>query len=93
MGVQVTMRDFRDSTDLMHDAGGLRRRLAEDGYVFLKGLIDRDLLACRFADGATTQSASEHVGRSVEAVYKALAKIRQALFDCVQRTLARETRP
>jgi RNA polymerase sigma-70 factor, ECF subfamily len=54
---------------------------------------DRDLLTCRFADGATTQSTSEHVGRSVEAVYKALAKIRQALFDCVQRTLTREERP
>ncbi|WP_439627827.1 sigma-70 family RNA polymerase sigma factor [Gemmata sp.] len=50
----------------------------------------RDLLARRFADGATTQSTSEQVGRSVEAVYKSLAKIRQTLFDCVQQTLARE---
>ncbi len=53
---------------------------------------DRDLLARRFADGATTQSTSDQVGRSVEAVYKALAKIRQTLFDCVQRTLDREAR-
>jgi RNA polymerase sigma-70 factor (ECF subfamily) len=53
---------------------------------------DRELLSCRFAEGATTQSTSERVGRSVEAVYKALAKLRQALFDCVQRTLAREGR-
>jgi RNA polymerase sigma-70 factor, ECF subfamily len=49
---------------------------------------DRDLLARRFADGATTQTTAAQVGRSVEAVYKALAKIRQALFDCVTRTLA-----
>src|SRR5262245_11445724 len=48
---------------------------------------DRDLLAHRFADGATTQSTAAEVGRSVEAVYKALAKIRQALFECVSRTL------
>lgn len=54
---------------------------------------DRELLARRFAEGATTQSASEQVGWSVEAVYKALAKLRQALFDCVQKTLAREGRP
>jgi RNA polymerase sigma-70 factor, ECF subfamily len=54
---------------------------------------DRDLLARRFADGATTESASAEVGRSVDAVYKALAKLRQILFDCVQRTLAREGRP
>jgi RNA polymerase sigma-70 factor (ECF subfamily) len=52
----------------------------------------RDLLARRFADGATTQSTSEQVGRSVEAVYKSLAKIRQTLFDCVQQTLAREAK-
>jgi RNA polymerase sigma-70 factor (ECF subfamily) len=49
---------------------------------------DRDLLTHRFAEGASTRSAAEHDGRSVEAVYKALAKIRQALFDCVTRTLA-----
>jgi RNA polymerase sigma-70 factor (ECF subfamily) len=51
---------------------------------------DRELLASRYAEGATTQSAAEQLGRSVDAVYKALAKLRQALFDCVQRTLARE---
>jgi RNA polymerase sigma-70 factor (ECF subfamily) len=49
---------------------------------------DRDLLARRFAEGATTQSTAAQDGRSVDAVYKALAKIRQALFDCVTRTLA-----
>jgi RNA polymerase sigma-70 factor (ECF subfamily) len=53
---------------------------------------DRQLLTARFADGATTQSAARQVGRSVEAVYKALAKIRQGLFDCVTRTLQAETR-
>jgi RNA polymerase sigma-70 factor, ECF subfamily len=49
---------------------------------------DRDLLAHRFADGATIQTAAAHDGRSIEAVYKALAKIRQTLFDCVTRSLA-----
>lgn len=51
---------------------------------------DRDLLTRRFADGATTQSTSEQLGRSVDAVYKALAKLRQVLFNCVQKTIARE---
>jgi RNA polymerase sigma-70 factor (ECF subfamily) len=54
---------------------------------------DRDLLALRFAEGSTTQTTSERLGRSVEAVYKALAKLRQNLFDCVEKTLAREGRP
>ena len=48
---------------------------------------DRDLLARRMAPGATTQSAADAVGRSAAAVYKALAKIRRALFECVNRTL------
>jgi RNA polymerase sigma-70 factor (ECF subfamily) len=54
---------------------------------------DRDLLARRFAEGATTQSAAAAVGRSADAVYKALAKIRQTLFDCVTRTLSRGGQP
>jgi RNA polymerase sigma-70 factor (ECF subfamily) len=53
---------------------------------------DRELLTCRYAEGATTQSTAAQVGRSVDAVYKALAKIRQALFDCVTRALAQEGR-
>jgi RNA polymerase sigma-70 factor, ECF subfamily len=52
--------------------------------------VDRELLVQRFAESATTQSTAVKVGRSVEAVYKALSKIRHALFDCVTRTLARE---
>jgi RNA polymerase sigma-70 factor (ECF subfamily) len=76
-------------------AGVLRlddRREALAGCVEKLGPRDRELLARRFADGATTQSASDQTGRSVEAVYKAVAKLRQTLFDCVQRTLAREGR-
>ncbi|OWK44952.1 transcriptional control [Fimbriiglobus ruber] len=53
----------------------------------------RELLTHRFAEGATTQSTSEQVGRSVDAVYKALAKLRQSLFECAQTLLAREGCP
>jgi RNA polymerase sigma-70 factor (ECF subfamily) len=49
---------------------------------------DRDLINRRFADGATTESTATAVGRSVDAVYKALSRIRQSLFDCVTRALA-----
>ncbi|HEY1188654.1 MAG TPA: sigma-70 family RNA polymerase sigma factor [Gemmata sp.] len=52
---------------------------------------DRDLLTHRFSDGATTQSTSEQLGRSVDAVYKALAKVRENLFQCVQKSLAKES--
>ena len=80
----------------VEQAGALQldaRRDALSGCVEKLGARDRDLLARRYTPGATTQSAAAELGRSVEAVYKALARVRQALFDCVQHTLAREGRP
>lgn len=32
---------LRDSTDVLADTGELRRRIAADGYLFIRGLIDR----------------------------------------------------
>jgi RNA polymerase sigma-70 factor (ECF subfamily) len=75
----------------VEQAGALQlddRRQALSGCVDKLEPRDQDLLSRRFAAGATTQSTAAQVGRSVDAVYKALAKIRQALFDCVSRSLA-----
>jgi RNA polymerase sigma-70 factor (ECF subfamily) len=69
------------------------RRTALAGCLEKLAPRDRDLLNRRFAEGATTISASEQLGRSVDAVYKALARVRQSLFDCVERSLAREGKP
>jgi RNA polymerase sigma-70 factor (ECF subfamily) len=80
----------------IEQAGPLRldaRRDALAACIEKLATRDRDLLARRYSPGATTQSTSEQVGRSAEAVYKALARIRRALFECVQRALAREERP
>jgi RNA polymerase sigma-70 factor (ECF subfamily) len=77
----------------VEQAGSLQldeRREALYGCIEKLSARDRDLLARRFADGVTTQSAAAQVGRSVDAVYKALARIRQALFDCVTRALTKE---
>jgi RNA polymerase sigma-70 factor, ECF subfamily len=63
------------------------RREALYGCIEKLTARDRELLACRFAAGATTQSTAARVGRSVDAVYKALAKVRRALFECVNRAL------
>ncbi len=38
------------------------------------------------------QTTAERTGRSVAAVYKAMAKIRKSLGDCVSRTLAMKGR-
>ena len=68
------------------------RREALNGCIEKLPQPDRDLLSCRFSDGATTQSTAEQLGRSLDAVYKALAKVREALFQCVQNSLAKEAR-
>ena len=52
----------------------------------------RDILTYRFVQGATTQSTATLLGKSVDSVYKALAKLRQSLFQCAQKLIARENR-
>ena len=39
------MREFTDSSPLAGDMPALRARLAEDGYLFLRGLMPRDAVA------------------------------------------------
>lgn len=66
------------------------RREALAGCVEKLPPKDRELLTRRFADGATTQSTSEQLGRSVDSVYKSLAKVRGVLLQCIQKTLTQE---
>lgn len=66
------------------------RRAALSSCLQKLSLKDRNLLNHRFADGATTESTATAVGRSVEAVYKALSRIRQMLYHCISRSLAQE---
>jgi RNA polymerase sigma-70 factor (ECF subfamily) len=56
------------------------------------GRRDRELLAQRYKEGATVRSAAEGLGRTIDAVYKALARIRGLLHNCVERSLAAEGR-
>jgi hypothetical protein len=37
-----TLGELRESTDVLEDAGALRERMADDGYLFFRGLLDRD---------------------------------------------------
>jgi RNA polymerase sigma-70 factor (ECF subfamily) len=53
---------------------------------------DRDLIERRYRPGATTRRVAAEVGRSTDAVYKALNRIHQALFDCMSAAL-RDGRP
>jgi RNA polymerase sigma-70 factor, ECF subfamily len=72
-------------------------RLDDRREVFVRcmdklGRRDRELLAERLKEGATTRSTADLIGRSVDAVYKSMAKIRKNLCDCVARTLESEGR-
>jgi RNA polymerase sigma-70 factor (ECF subfamily) len=53
---------------------------------------DRQLVQHRYREKATTQSAAEALGRSVQGTRRALHRIRMALLACIERTLATETR-
>jgi RNA polymerase sigma-70 factor, ECF subfamily len=75
--IELRLDERREA--MLHCLGKLQRR-------------DRELLAERFREGATARSAAERVGRSVDAFYKAMARIRRLLDDCVTRTLASEGR-
>lgn len=52
---------------------------------------DRELLLTRYEPGARVEEAAERSGRSLEAAYKALARLRKLLFDCVTNHLASAT--
>jgi|SRR3954471_16328218 RNA polymerase sigma-70 factor (ECF subfamily) len=54
---------------------------------------DRELLRARYSPGATTRLVSETMKRSVDAVYRSLRRIHEALFNCIQRRLAEEGNP
>ena len=46
-------------------------------------LRDRQLVLTRYERGANVAEAAAQSGRSLDAAYKALARIRKLLFDCV----------
>lgn len=53
---------------------------------------DQDLVRQRYASRTTTKQLAEQLGRSVEGLYKSIQRVRAALRDCIERTLAAEER-
>ena len=51
---------------------------------------DRELVLTRYEPGCGVELAAQRSGRSLEAAYKALGRIRKLLFDCVSNQLAVE---
>jgi RNA polymerase sigma-70 factor (ECF subfamily) len=70
-----------------------RRQQALDDCLGKLREPDQQLIRLRYSEGATTKSVAERVGRSVDAVYKALNRIEGLLLDCTQRALHGRTNP
>ena len=51
---------------------------------------DRELLFTRYEPGSGVEAAAQRTGRSLEAAYKALARLRKLLLDCVSHQLSME---
>jgi len=49
---------------------------------------DRELVLTRYEPGSGVPEAAQRSGRSLEAAYKALGRIRKVLFDCVSHQVA-----
>jgi RNA polymerase sigma-70 factor (ECF subfamily) len=77
-----TVGTMQEELDLRHEA------LAH----CLKRLPDRDreMILLRYEPGACVEEAARRVGRSMDAAYKALARIRKLLMDCVSQRLGGE---
>ena len=50
----------------------------------------RELIQRCYARGASIKSVAQSLGRSLEATYKSVQRIRQALHDCIDRRIQRE---
>ena len=54
---------------------------------------ERDFVLTRYEPGAGVEEAARRSGRSLDAAYKALTRIRKLLFDCVSHQLASGAAP
>lgn len=74
-----------------HDTIDLRRR-ALGGCIRKLRCPDREVLTLRYEDAQSVPSIAEELGRPVKSIYRSLERIRMALLDCIDRTLAAEGR-
>jgi RNA polymerase sigma-70 factor (ECF subfamily) len=84
---QISIEVERQSDELN------RRHVALHSCLSKLGNRDRELIERRYHAKTTARQVAHEMERPASTVYKALARIRGALFDCVERTLAQEAHP
>jgi RNA polymerase sigma-70 factor (ECF subfamily) len=78
-----TASTMREELDKRHEAlAGCLQKLAPR---------DRELVLTRYEPGSGVADAAKRTGRSMDAAYKALNRLRKLLHDCVTHELAHET--
>lgn len=78
-----------DTVDMADELAARQRALT--GCLSKLPPRDRDLIERRYMRGSSTQAVASQVGRSVEAVYKAVQRIRHALHQCITLALGAES--
>ena len=86
-----TMQVLSDYVSQHNDQQDQRIRALESCLAKLSE-NDRFLVKARYSKKTTTKDLAERVGRSVNGLYKTMARIHCLLYDCIQRTLVTETR-
>jgi RNA polymerase sigma-70 factor, ECF subfamily len=78
--VAHTAATMREELDERHEAlAGCLQKLAPR---------DRELVLTRYEPGSGVAEAAQRTGRSMDAAYKALNRLRKLLHDCVTNQLA-----
>ncbi len=73
-------------------AGQRRRMEALDECLKNLSERERNLVQLRYYKSLSVQAIAEQAGKSMNMVYKSLARVHYFLFECMQRTMAAEER-
>lgn len=80
--LQADSADFVDQIDIrMQALRGCIRKLRQADY---------ELIRMRYEDEVAIKAIAERMGRSVQSVYKRMARVHDALLRCIRRAIGRE---
>ena len=54
---------------------------------------DREMIRDRYTHNRTVAKIAQHIGRSANQVTNKMYSIRKRLFECIERTVAKENQP
>ncbi len=86
--LEAVGREAEESADLLED-----RSQALAGCLAKLPTDHREMVRLRYTEGLAIEEVAKQAGRTVEATYRALSRIRQVLHDCVTRSLTSGARP